>query len=325
MQFSAFTRFGHLRFSGAKPRPQVYFESLGRQLDVAFDTTGSNEDALTPLAEKFALAYHLARIEWYLVKAGNQRNVQWATDLLPLREDDFDAVPGAMDTIFQRGQRLAALRLLPGGAVQSNITAMLTALLGPAFVKVRVVNPSERATYLPTSVFQPSWLVPKFLQLAQPIAVTGQQTVGYTNLDPTIPQPILLAVGDTVTVQGESKAQAEVVTVTAVNTLSSPVYVGSTAITNTFQATFTNSHDVGSSITTMTFSRWSSTQSFLYVEVSPASAVNPVIRSQVDTLMERVARGWCGWATVGASGTTLGPFTLNVSALGTAPIGSITA
>ena len=303
----------------------MYFHALGKQLDVAFDTTGGNEQALTPLAEKFALAYALARIEWVLVKAGNQRNVQWATDILPLKEDDFNAVPGALDTIFTRGQRLAAVRLLPGGATQSNLANMLLATIGSAFVKLRVVAPAERATDLPISVFQPSGQIPKFLQLVVPLAVTGNVLIGYANLDPTIATPVLLAVGDVVTVQGENKAQAEVVTVTSVVTLTTPVYYGTTPVTQFFGATFANAHDVGATVTTMNYPRWSSSQCFLYVEVTPAAAVNPIIRAQVDALMERVARGWSGWAVVAATGGALGPFTLNVSGLGTATIGSVSA
>ena len=304
----------------------MYFESLGKQFDVAFDTTGGNEQALTALAEKFALAYLLARIEWVLVKAGNQRNVQWATDLLPLREEDFLSTPGAYDTIFQRGQRLAAIRLLPGGATQSNIANMILATIGSSFVKLRVVAPAERATDLPTSVFRAQGLLPKFLQLVVPLAVTGGSVlIGYGNLDPTITTPVLLSVGDVVTVQGENKAQAEVVTVTSVVTLAEPVYYGTTPVTQFFGATFQKSHDVGATVTTMNYPRWSSTQCFLYVEVTPAAAVNPIIRTQVDTLMERVARGWAGWSVVAASGGAIGPFTLNVSGLGTATIGSVTA
>ena len=325
MRFSAFTRFSHFRFSGAKPRPQVWWESLGRQFDVAFDTTGANEAALTPIAEKFALAYHLARIEWYLVKAGNQRNVQLATDLLPLREADFQAVPGAMDTIFQRGQRLAAIRLLPGGATTANISNMLLATIGSAFVKLRVVAPAERATDLPTSAFTHAGTLAKFLQLNVPMAVTGTQYVGYSNIDHTLTSPVLLAIGDVVTVQGENKAQAEVVTVTNVLTLPEPIYFGSTPVINFFQADFTKAHDVGATVTTMNYPRWSSTQCFLYVEVTPAAAVDPVIRGRVDALMQRVARGWCQWATVAASGGSIGPFTLGVSGLGTATIGTVSA
>ena len=295
-------------------------------MDVAFDTTGANTQALTPLAEKFALAYLLARIDWYLTKAGNQRNVQWATDLLPLREDDFLATPGAHDTIFQRGQRLAAIRLLPGGANQSNIANMLANAIGSSFVKLRVVANAERATDLPTSVFRPAGVLPKFLQLVVPLAVTGGSVlIGYGNLDPTITQPVLLSVGDVVTVQGENKAVAEVVTVTSVVTLAAPVYYGATPVTQFFGATFQNSHDVGATVTTMNYPRWSSTQCFLYVEVTPASASDPVTRARVDHVMEQVTRGWCGWATVAASGGILGPHTINVSGLGTATIGGVTA
>jgi|HubBroStandDraft_5_1064220.scaffolds.fasta_scaffold21019_3 hypothetical protein len=309
-KFSAFTPFGILAFSGAPSELQLQYQALSQQLDQAFDPSiPSNE------AEKYATARHLARINLTLQRAGNQRDVTKAVDLLSLRERDFMAIPGPYDSTLTRQNRLKAAKLMALGANASNIRNTLATALGSAFVGLRLVKASERATDLPTSNFQPLNLESKFLQLTLPLAVTGVQWATYENLDTTIATPALLNVNDQVTVQGENNVVAEVVQVTAVQT--------TTTGANQFQANFTNGHDIASTVTTMPFPRWSSTQSFMYVELTPAAAVNPVIRAQVDAIMAKLVRGWTQWAQVAASGGFIGPFAIGTTPLGTATFGTI--
>ena len=239
-----------------------------------------------------------------------------ASDLLPLREADYNVTPGPYDTLSQRQARLLALRSLPQGATQANIGGALSALLGSGFIKLRRVAASEALSSLPTSNFQPAGKVPKFLALSYPIAVTGPQWVTYQNLDSTIPNAILLNLGDVVTVGGENNWQAEVVTVTGLRTTSAGL--------NQFQATFTNSHDAGATVTTMNFPQWLSTQAFLYVEVTSAVATNPVLRQQIDTLMAKLVRGVVQWATVTVNGSYLTQFLIGTTPLGTGVVGTVT-
>lgn len=311
MLLSGFTRFGFLRFAGGKSAPQKFYEALGAQLDKAFDTTYGLPQSEDNEAEKFALAMHLARVDVTLRKAGNQRDVTKATDLLPLREADFLATPGPFDTIYTRQQALLALRALPLGATQSNIASALTAALGSDFVKLRVMSiTNDTVTDLPTSNFQLTTIVPKFLQLTLPLGVTGLQWATYGNLDPTITAPVYLNVGETVTVQGENNAQSEVVTVAAVQTTAAGLLQ--------FQATFANGHDQGATVTTMNFPRWTSTQAILLVEVSAAAASDPIRRGKVDPIMAKLCRGFTQWATVTQSSPgVLGPIQLGLTPLGT--------
>lgn len=322
MRFSGFTRFGFLRFSGDKPEPQKFYEALGAQLDVAFDTTPGLPQSEDNEAEKFATAMHLARISVTLKKAFNQRDVTLATDLLPLRELDYLAQPGPFDTIYTRGQRLLAIKQQALGATQSNLAGALALALaipggGSDFIKLRPAAPSDFVFTQPTGVFPTPTIIPKFLQLTFPVAVTGTVFASYGNLDTTIPTVNQLAIGDVVTVQGESMSQGEVVTVLAVQTLADG--------TLQFQATFTKAHEQGATVTTMPFPRWQSTQAFLYVEVGQTAAKDPIRRGKVDAVMAQMARGVTQWAIVSTSGGNIGPFTLNVSPLGTATVGTVPA
>jgi hypothetical protein len=169
----------------------------------------------------------------------------------------------------------------------------------------------------------------KFLQLVVPLPQTGVQVVGYANLDQTITTPQYLSIGDRVTVQGESKSQGEVVTVTGLypdqGSLSTPIMYGSTPVYQCFEASFGNAHDAGATVTTMNFPRWTSTKAFLFIELTSAGANDPQTRAQVDALMVKVARGFTGWATVAASGGNIGPFVVGTSGLGTATVGTIAA
>jgi hypothetical protein len=312
-QFSCFTPFGMLAFSSAPSEAQKYYDLLSNQYSTAFDITPGEPDSEDAEAEVYALAMHLARIKLTLQRAGDQRNVANAVDMLPNRELDFLAIPKATDTILQRQQRLSAIRALSLGASQSNIAGVLASVLGPAFVKLRVVAQSEVATDLPTSNFATPGLPPVVAQLTSPVTQTGvAYWVNYTGIDPTAPAAQLIE-GTSVTVQGENNAQAEVVEV-------SGTQLASDGVTTQFEATFTNAHDVGATVNTGPFCRWTSNKAFLFVELTPAAAVDAPTRAVVDAYMQKLARGVTGWANVAASGGVIGPYVVGTTPLGTATI-----
>jgi hypothetical protein len=273
----------------------------------------------------FANAYNLARAEVTLQKAGYQQNVALVSDLIGLQEESFLVTPLPTDTLYIRQQRLVALSALNQGATANNIASVLSATIGTAFIGLRIARPGEVVTNLPTSNFQPLTLEGKWLQLTAPIGIVGAGWASYGNLDPTIPLAALnpLNVGDVVTIQTECSAVAEVVTVTEVQTTAAGV--------PQFFATFANSHDQGATVLTSSIPRWTSTQAILLVEVTAAASVNSNIRAQVDSIMQRLTRGTCQWATVNATTSTvagvnyLGPFQVGVTPVGTATVGQVAA
>lgn len=311
--FSCFTPFGMLAFSSAPSEAEKYYGLLGAQLDIAFDTTPGEQTSEDAEAEKYALAMHFARMKLTLQKAGDQRNVANAVDMLPNRELDFLAVPGPKDTIYQRQQRLVAIQALSRGAAQSNIAGVLAAAIGTGFVGLRVVQLSETAVDTPTSNFATPGVPPIVAKLLSPVTQTGVPLwVDYTGIDPTAPA-VQLIEQSLVTVQGENNAQAEVVTISATQ-------LASDGVTTQFEATFAHAHDIGSTVNTGPFCRWTGTKAFLFVELTPAAAVDPPTRALVDSYMQKLARGVTGWATVSASGGNIARFQVGVSPLGTATI-----
>jgi hypothetical protein len=329
VKFSAFSRFGFFRFVGGnvQPAPQRHYDALVAQLGKAFDLTPGLPTSEDNEAEVFANAYNLARAEITLKKAGYQRDVSKVTDLLTLQEASFQATPLPTDTLWQRQQRLLALKALNLGANSSNIRNLLKTALGTAFVGMKICTLSSGQAFadLPTSNFQPLNLVGKWLKLVAPVGLTGSQWASYGMLDPTVPFDDPLALGDVITVQGENNVIAEAVTVTGLRTVAGTDASGAATVVQQFQAVFGFGHDNNATITTSTFPRWTSSAAILLVELTPAAAIDPNTRAMVDAIMQKVCRGTCQWATVAASGGLLGSFTVGISPLGTATVGAVTA
>jgi hypothetical protein len=329
LKFSAFSRLGFFQFVGGnvQPAPQRHYDALVAQLGKAFDLTPGLPTSEDNEAEVFANAYNLARAEITLKKAGYQRDVSKVTDLLTLQEASFQATPLPTDTLWQRQQRLLALKALNIGASASNIRGVLSKALGSAFVGLRICTLSSGEAFadLPTSNFQPLNLVGKWLKLVAPVGLTGSQWASYGMLDPTVPFDDPLALGDVVTVQGENNVVAEAVTVTGLRTVAGTDASGAATVVQQFQAVFGFGHDTDATITTSTFPRWTSSVAILLVEVTPAASVDMNTRAMVDAIMQKVCRGTCQWATVSSNGVSIGPFLVGISPLGTAPMFALLA
>ena len=156
MRFGPFARFGFLRFVGGdeQPAPQRHYNALVAQLGKAFDLTPGLPASEDNEAEVFANAYNLARAEITLKKAGYQRDVSKVTDLIVDQEASFLVTPLPTDTLWQRQQRLLALKALNLGASAQNIRGVLQKALGSAFVGLRILTlGSEAFADLPTSNF----------------------------------------------------------------------------------------------------------------------------------------------------------------------------
>jgi hypothetical protein len=303
-----------------QPEPLKQYNALSAQLSKAFDLTPGLPESEDNEAELFANAYNLARAAITLKKAGLQRDVSKVTDLLPLQEQSYLVTPLPNQTIYQRQQTLVALKQLSRGGTTSNIISALTAAIGSAFVKLRVLSLSsdECAADQPTTNFQPLGLVGKWLQLVAPVGIIDASTwASYGPLDPTVPLENPLAVGDVITVQAENNQIREVTTVTGLQTTASGV--------PQFQATFSYGHDQGATITTSSMPLWTSSRACLLVEVTQAASVDATIRAQVDAIMQKICRGTCTWATVAAIDGSIGPFTVNTTPLGTATAGALSA
>jgi hypothetical protein len=193
MRFSCFTPMGHLRMSGAKSRVEQWYELLprlwGTQLD--FSQKGSyNEETL------YARARMLALMGAELEHSQNQGNPEAVYELLPLKELDYELVPGAADSVDTRRAALAAAMSVSRGASAPNVVNTLKTLFGATFLAY-VPNPAGTPTVQPTNpgagpgAFKDVRVPPKVVRLVDPVASPSSplnlvtQWVAYQALDPS--------------------------------------------------------------------------------------------------------------------------------------------
>ena len=303
-RFSAFSAFGQLEFSGSPSVHQKIYTSLSNLLGGQYDlTVGGHAEA-----SLYARSRAIARAQQCIRRAGNQQLPMKCLELLPQQEASYGLVPSMAETTLQRQQALAARMQLPGGAVRTNLVNALSSLLGSSFVELRTLAPSEAAVSEPTSNFARLSRTIRVVSLVTPVVLLGSpSTVTFGSVDPTIAAPALV-LGDVLTVQPENTGLCEVVTVTGVTP-------------TTLTATFTKAHDIGAVCTTQNWPRWISSQRTFLVVVTSTAAINAVTRRAISDLMNRICPGPSTWEIVQKTGGALGPLTLNVSPLGTAPLG----
>jgi hypothetical protein len=313
MKFSAFAKFGHLRFSG-KPS---YAETIYRQitgenaLGALFDfESGTYEEAFA-----YSEALSLARAQLEVDRAYNQGDPNLTTDLLPALERDYRLVSMPTDTLPSRRSRLAAQMQISAGATDANIAATLTTALGADFVAYRPAKYSE-VTAWPASpgsgpgLFGRPDVAPKTVRLTRSIKDTGSSWFYFEGVGEE--SDVWLAPGTVLCVQPENLWLAEKVT------------VGLAYGSNDAMATFTKVHDVGAIITTAPMPIWISRLRTALVIVSASCAADPVKRGTIHAIMRTLSRGVTTWDIVASSSpTAVAQFTVD-SALGSATAGPVT-
>lgn len=305
-KFSAFTPFGMLKFSGGPSRAELIYRSMYATKVEAFDLTeGSYAEG-----KIYSQALGLARASNALERAKNQLNPYKCIDLLPELEKDWSVVPGENDTIYDRQLAVAVKMALSRGATRESIENGLENILGSHFLSLRTLVSIEAVRSEPTSNFIRPDLPSKLVRLSEPVATLNTPyAVAYENADTTAGK-VSLRKGDVITIDPENIGQTEVLTIAS-------------ATDETFTATFTKSHDVGCFVTTQNWPRWRSTQRTYFIVVDAESAINPDRVRRVNDFMGHIGRGVSFWHIIQPTvpgGTVAGPFTLDVSPLGTTPI-----
>lgn len=312
-KFSAFTPFGMLKFSSAPSRGELIYRSMYAMKADAFDLSvgGYHE------AKVYAQSMGIARGRYALERAFNNQNPLKAIELLPALEKNWAVIPSETDTLLDRQLAVAARMMLVRGATREAVTAGLQAILKTHFIALRTFNVNEAVVEEPTGSFGPTFarhdLPFKVIRLTGPVAhLSVPTTVPYTNADPTA-GPILVQKDDVFMVQPENTGLAEVVTIIS-------------ATDTDLTAIFQHSHDVDSFATTQNWVNWTSTQRIYMIVVDNYAALDAETVRRVDDFMGKASRGVSSWDIVqptspGAS--TVGPFTLDVSALGTVPLAQL--
>lgn len=313
--YSAFTRFGHLRFSSQPARGELIYKAIYNALGENYSKTiGSRAEARV-----YATAMSIARAFYSKTKAANQWDPRRILELLPVREAEYGVIPGLNDSVFDREAALVAKQLLPRGAMYTAVTAALTNAIGSDFLYYRVTKRSEIVTEpFPAGSSPGNWIKPgkdiKVVRLLEAVATIGLPvSVHYETLDPD--EPPRLEPGDKVVMSANNIGIAELVTL-AVGT--APFFL---------RATFTKAHDPGDICTTAPFPYWLSSQQVVLVIVTPAAAVDPEKRRKVDQVMKQIMRTWVQWVIVPGTGVGTATYTIADPVLGRvgyAGIGTVT-
>lgn len=325
MKFSTFSRYGFMAFTSRKSPHELVYRSMKSAL--GGDTSPAQTYDLTPgtyaEARVYGQAQAIARGNNDLIRAGNQSNPRKVFEMLPTVLLDFRITPPPNATIQQKRDLLTARASRDDGATQSAVENQLLALLGPSrFVAYRPLKTAESNLW-PTvpgngpGVYTRIDIAPKQFSLILGNTVVGSPDwVSYAPLNADVLPPPTVLVGDQLCVNAGDLANAERVTCIATRTLLGVPQ---------FQATFTLFHGFGFVATTGPFPAQFSTKRFSFIVVDTATAVNPVLRAQIDELMGRVARDVSEWAIVSqTSPGVIGPFTIASSPLGTISFGAIT-
>ena len=308
---SCFTPCGMLTLSSEPSHAQPIYETMIASLGGAFKVTqGTHIEASI-----YARAMALAELRYLLEHAGGQVTAAGLDEMLGLREEEYEVVPGPADTLAERRAVIAARKLLSRGARRESIEGALSALLGSLFVGLRACPPAEILNTPTTLGDQPANLqlptVRRCLYRLTTAISTGlgaPQSVAFTAVDPPGAVPL---VGDVIVIEPEIDGITERVTVTAV--------AGST-----LTATFTNPHTAAALATSAPYPYWTGTQRASLIFVTDAAAIDPETRRKLNELLERMMRAPSTWAIVQGTGASAGPFTLDASPLDATPFDALT-
>ena len=318
--FHGLAPFGLLEFAGDQTPAEEAYDALvaayGGSASGSTPTSAQVFDLSPGTAQEakvFASAIQIGLARMSVKAAAYQQSPATAYWKLPSLEKDWSVKPGPLDSADTRRAALVARKLLMHGARQEAIESDLRTLLGSAFFTLRVTKPTELAT-IPTSpsttgAYQGPSIVPKYIQLLDPIAFLAVPlTIRYTLLSgSTAP-----TVGEVFSIDPNRVARVEAVTVASVTATAAQQALGQGSIT----ATFTKPHDPNTYATTCT--PWQlSNQRHVRVIVSQAAAQNAETRRKIHEIMQRHEKTVTDWDLLGVtSSTQVGPFIAGTSKVG---------
>jgi len=315
--FSVFQDFTGFSFSSAPAKGEQIYNAAKAAVEPAFKLTpGTYEEARI-----YAQSMGLARIAYALERARNQLNALKVVELLPELEYDWSLVPSASAGIYDRQIALSIRMKLPRGARRENVEEILRDIYGDDFILLRFLEPTEVTLWPFTPWNGPGVfsredvsILPKFFKLKEAIS-PGIRTVHYEPIQEN--DPLTLKVGEYVSVQVENLDYAEKVLVTE---------TGSDENGLTFSGIFLLPHGNGASVLTGTIPIWMSSQRRSYIVIDADSATDVAKYLEAAEAMNKVQRSVTQWGIVQPTtpgATTIGPFTLNITPLGTSTIGTL--
>jgi hypothetical protein len=274
-QWSSLAPFGEFTFNSAPTECEKLYLAQQNSMGPAFAGVAADAETYAD-----AMCFSVARRQ--IQAAGAQDDPLQVNYLIDAIEKDWRVYPSPESTLDDRRAELAFVQGLANGALDSAITAGLSALLGPLFVNWR---PMDRATYDEVSVsstypvHSPLRRTPIKKIRIDEVIIPGARTVAYTRLlddgNPILP-------GEELVVEPGRNGLEDVVTIAA----STPT---------TLTATFAYTHDAGTPATTGPMIRWTSNQRHSLVIVDTSVLTNSYLLNKIHEFMRRTMPAVSTW------------------------------
>jgi hypothetical protein len=306
-KFSAFTPFGHLRFSSRPPTGQVLYEEEVRLYGGETNISTSFDDS--PInAEIYSESMQRARAKDNATLAGQQFIPLRAVPMLPKLESEFGLVPGPKESIRARQKAVSAAAKISRGARLENVYSVLRELLGDDLI---AIVPTVKGLHTETSdspELVGLWKIPgtqkgvyrltrAISTVGVPITVPIEYVAGEPGGFPTGPQ-VIVDVGDA------NRTEC--------------VYVNNGTATS-FQATFTKPHNKGTLVASGRVPNLGSTKRHTNFVLSIAAMADPEKRRIANRALAKLMRGISTWSLVQENeGGGAGPFVIGESPIGRA-------
>lgn len=292
-KFSAFTPFGHLRFSASPAPGEVIYDDMVR--NSGGETNISTEFDDSPVnADLYCESMQLARAKQTVMMAGEQYIPLRAVPMLPKLEKENGVVPGPKDSIRKRQKVVSAEAKIARGAHRENVETVLRGLLGDDFVAILPTdkNALVESSNSPETVgnWKPPGSRKQVYKLLSSVALLGVPTT--RNIKYIAGDPGGFEVGSYVLVDVGDYNRTERVLVTA-------------ATSTSFTATYTKPHNNGTLVANGRLPNLASTKRHSAVVLSESAAADPEKRRIANRALRKLLRGVSTWSIV-ADGT--GPF-----------------
>jgi hypothetical protein len=309
MKFSAFSRFGHYRFTSKPPRGETIFRAMRESNGGVFGAEAFDG----PLAGRwFAWAMGIARARSTLERAKNQADPLKVYDLLTTQERHYGLAPLPAESLKQRREALAGRYQVFLGPTRGIVEDALRTALGDDFVAWVTREASEDDVFP-----EQPWLTDGIFETQLPRWTTIRLTQSVAQLGVPLTRTYQYVAGDTAPLAADTKlvvapgqfGQQELITLSAVTPA-------------TITATFVRPHEANTECYLRSWPWWFSNSKHSLVVVGNGRARDRNVLRLVHDTLGRLLGGTSTWDVVEENSTpgTAGPFIANQGEPGITPI-----
>lgn len=288
--FSAFTPFGHMRFSSAPSRFETIYRSMRDGQGSAYGPNDVHQEARI-----YAAARCIAIADGQIERAANEARPSKTQELLPAHELDYGLTPTPTQTEAERRAALTLQTQIIRGSRREALDDALSTLLGADFIEAvpmkDLVDPPTQWPATPATVG--NWsrgALYRLYTLTDSAAFTGVRNLHFVDI---VAGQEAIKIGDVIVIEPAVPGITEAVTVSAIAGAATTDALGFT--TNYVTVTTTKPHPINTVCTTSPMPILTSTQRHILIRVTAACAADAVKRRAIHQLMRRILRGVTTW------------------------------